>query len=254
MKSILVIHNLKSESRNALAYAGELSEKLNVKVVVTYTVPESRSLSAQHTVFDDSVFYDDAHEHAHNADNIVHLGYLDTMCISLHDIIVRYDIGIIVKGISGTAQEAYEELKPVLHHTVCPVLAIPEDAAFSLHNLGYLTDLRFAKKSITCFINQLVSSANISAGLFNVAEPGVPFMHEAYAETLFAETFGNHGLNLINIRQRDMNKTIDVLTNIMQVDLFVLCNRSSQLSAVWEHYEAHAGEPHTQFPFLIFPC
>lgn len=256
MKSILVIHNLKSESRNALAYAGELSEKLNAKVVVTYTVPESRSLSAQHTVAEDSFSHDEAnpHEQNHVADNMISLSYLDTLGMSIHDLTVKYDIGIIIKGVSGTAQSIDDELKPILHHTCCPVLAVPEDVSFSLRNIGYLADLRFAKRNITGFINQLISSTNIKAKLFNVAEPGVPFMNEAYAETVFTQSFNNHNLSLMNIRERDVTKTIDVLTNIMQVDLFVLSNRSSQLSAVWEHYDTHAGQPHAHFPVLIFPC
>jgi hypothetical protein len=256
MKSILVIHNLKSESRNALAYAGELSEKLNVKVVVTYTVPESRSLSAQHSVAEDSFSHDEANAHEHNtvADNMISLSYLDTLGMSIHDLTVKYDIGIIIKGVSGTAQTINEELKPILHHTCCPVLVVPEDLSFSLRNIGYLTDLRFAKRNITCFINQLTLSTNTKAKLFNVTEPGVPHMHDAYAQTVFSQSFGNHNLSLMNIRERDVTKTIDVLTNIMQVDLFVASNRSSQLNAIWEHYDAHAGQAHAHFPVLIFPC
>ncbi|AYL95688.1 universal stress protein [Mucilaginibacter celer] len=256
MKSILVIHNLKSESRNALAYASELSEKLNVKVVVTYTVPESRSLSAQQTVPEDSFLHDEVnvHEHNHVADHVISLSYIDTLGMSIHELTVKYDTGIIIKGVSGTAQAINEELKTILHHTSCPVLAVPEDVNFSLRNIGYLTDLRFAKKNITCFINQFTSSTNTKAKLFNVAELGVPHMHDAYAQTVFAQSFGNYNLGLMNIREREVAKTIDVLTNIMQVDLFVLSNRSSQLNAVWEHYDAHAGQPHAHFPVLIFPC
>lgn len=255
MKSILVIHNLKNESRNALAYAGELSEKLNVKVVVTYTVPESRSLSAQHTAAEDVFLHDEVTSHDHTqGDNVVLLSYLDTVGMSLHEITLKYDIGIIVKGVSGTAKEINDELKPFLNHSCCPVLAVPEDVTFSINNIGYLTDLRFAKKNITCYINQLISSTGANAKLFNVAEPGVPFMHDAYAETMFAQSFSNHNLGLMNIRERDVAKTIDVLTSIMQVDLFVLSNRSSQLNAVWEHYDAHEGQPHAHCPVLIFPC
>ncbi|MEO3403632.1 hypothetical protein AAFN85_06995 [Mucilaginibacter sp. CAU 1740] len=254
MKSILVIHNLKSESRNALAYAGELSEKLNAKVVVTYMVPESRSLPASQHVTDNDFIHDEINAHEHHADHIIHLSYLDTLGMSLHEITVKYDIGIIVKGVSGTSREVNDDLKAALNHSCYPVLAVPEDVSFSMNNIGYLTDLRFAKKSITYFINQLISSTKASAKLFNVAEPGVPHMHDAYAENVFAQSFINHNLSLMNIREREVAKTIDVLTNIMQVDLFVLSNRSSQLNAVWEHYDAHAEQPHAHFPVLIFPC
>lgn len=255
MKAILVVHNLKKESNYALNYANNLGEKLKVKVIVMYTVPESRSVRLSDTAVQDIFDYDDINskEQSKNSENIIFLSYLDTLGMSLHAITDKYDIGLIIKGVNGTAKEINEQLQPVLNHSGCPLLAVPEDASFNITNMGYLADLRYAKKDIVSFLSKISGVMDVKASLFNITESGLPHMNDGYAETVFKQLFSNSGVNLVNIKERDIMKTVDVLANVMQVDFFVLSNRSSQLNGLWD-WENMENEEHAHLPALIFPC
>jgi hypothetical protein len=255
MKAILVVHNLKKESNYALTYANNLGEKLKVKVIVMYTVPESRSVQLSDTAVQDIFDYDDMNSKGQNknSENVVFLSYLDTMGMSLHEITAKYDIGLIIKGVSGTAKEINEQLKPVLNHSACPLLAVPEDASFSITNMGYLADLRYAKRDIVSFLSKMSGAMDVKASLFNITESGLPHMNDGYADSMFRQLFSSSKLGLVNIRERDIMKTVDVLANIMQVDFFVLSNRSSQLNGLWD-WENMENEEHAHLPALIFPC
>lgn len=255
MKAILVVHNLKKESNYALTYANNLGEKLKVKVIVMYTVPESRSVRLSDTAVQDIFDYDDINskEQGKNSENVVFLSYLDTLGMSLHAITAKYDIGLIIKGVSGTVKEINEQLTSILNHSGCPLLAVPEGASFNITNMGYLADLRYAKKDIVSFLSKMSGGLDVKASLFNITESGLPHMNESYAETVFRQLFSNSGLNLVNIKERDIMKTVDVLANVMQVDFFVLSNRSSQLNSLWD-WENMENEEHAHLPALIFPC
>lgn len=255
MKAILVVHNLKKESNYALTYANNLGEKLKVKVIVIYTVPESRIVQLSDNVVQDIFDYDDMNSKEQNksSENIVFLSYLDTLGMSLHAVTAKYDIGLIIKGVSGTAKEINEQLQPVLNHSACPLLAVPEDASFNITNMGYLADLRYAKRDIVSFLSKMSEAMDVKASLFNITESGLPHMHDGYAETVFGQLFSNSGVNLVNIKERDIMKTVDVLANVMQVDFFVLSNRSSQLNSLWD-WENMENEEHAHLPALIFPC
>lgn len=255
MKAILVVHNLKKESNYALNYANNLGEKLKVKIIVAYTVPEARSIQLSDASMFDLFDNDDLNikEQYKGNDNIVFLSYLDIVGMSLHAITAKYDIGLIIKGVSGTAKEINEQLTPVLNHSGCPLLAVPENASFNITNMGYLADLRYAKKDIVSFLSKMSEAIDVKASLFNITESGLPHMDNSYAETVFRQLFSNSGLNLVNIRERDIMKTVDVLANIMQVDFFVLSNRSSQLNGLWD-WENMEAEEHAHLPALIFPC
>ncbi|WP_413667726.1 hypothetical protein ACEN9X_25030 [Mucilaginibacter sp. Mucisp86] len=254
MKAILVIHNLKKESNYALTYAGNLGVKLKTKVIVMNMVPEQFTVQLSDTAVQDTFESDDfGFKDQKTTENIVFLSYLDTLGMSLHAIIAKYDIGLIIKGVSGTAKEINEQLTPILNHSSCPLLAVPEHATFNITNIGYLADLRYAKKDIVSFLNKMSEAMGVQASLFNVTESGLPHMSDSYAETVFRQLFSNSNLNLVNIRERDIMKTVDVLANVMQVDFFVLSNRSSQLNGLWD-WENMENEEHAHLPALIFPC
>lgn len=255
MKAILVVHNLKKESNYALTYASNLGAKLKTKVIVMNTVPEALSVQLSDTdvqdMFDNEDFIIKCQDKG--AENILFLSYLDTLGMSLHAITAKYDIGLIIKGVSGTAKEINEQLTPILNHSGCPLLAVPEDASFNITNMGYLADLRYAKKDIVSFLSKMSGVLDVKASLFNITESGLPHMNESYAETVFRQLFSNSRLNLVSIKERDIMKTVDVLANIMQVDFFVLSNRSSQLNSLWD-WENMENEEHAHLPALIFPC
>ncbi|WP_114938055.1 hypothetical protein [Mucilaginibacter endophyticus] len=255
MKAILVIHNLKKESNYALTYAGNLGAKLKTKVIVMNTVPEPLSVQLSdisvQDMFDNEDFgFKDQNK---NAENMVFLSYLDTLGMSLHAITTKYDIGLIIKGVCGTTKEINDQVLPILNHACCPLLAVPEDASFNITNIGYLADLRYAKKDIVSFLSKMSEALDVKASLFNITESGLPHMNDSYAETVFRQLFCNSGLNLVNIKERDIIKTVDVLANVMQVDFFVLSNRSSQLNGLWD-WENMENEAHAHLPALIFPC
>lgn len=255
MKTILVVHNLKKESNYALTYAGNLGDKLKTKVIVMNTVPEPMSVELSNTImqniFDNEDFsFKDQNK---GTENIVFLNYLDTLGMSLHAIIAKYDIGLIIKGVSGTAKEINEQLVPVLNHSCCPLLAVPEGASFNIANMGYLTDLRYAKKDIVSFLSKMSEAMGVKASLFNITESELPHMHNDYADAVFRQMFSGSRLSLVNIKERNIMKTVDVLANIMRVDFFVLSNRSSQLNGLWD-WENMENEEHAHLPALIFPC
>ncbi|NVM63344.1 hypothetical protein FHW88_001620 [Mucilaginibacter sp. SG538B] len=255
MKAILVVHNLKKESNYALTYAGNLGDKLKTKVIVMNTVPEPMSVQLSDTtkqdIFDNEEFsFKDQNK---GIEKIVFLNYLDTLGMSLHAIIAKYDIGLIIKGVDGTAKEINEQLVPVLNHSCCPLLAVPEGASFNITNMGYLADLRYAKKDIVSLLSKMSEAMDVKASLFNITESGLPHMHNDYADAVFRQLFSGSRLNLVNIKERDIMKTVDVLANIMRVDFFVLSNRSSQLNGLWD-WENMENEEHAHLPALIFPC
>ncbi len=176
-------------------------------------------------------------------------------------IVNRYDIGMLVRGISEDEDELMHIEAEALSCSTksgCPVLLIPEKFTYkAFEKMVYATDLRFCRREIVSFLNQLAKPLNASILIANISAKGLPFMEDNYARTVFSETLltrtNQEHIYFSNIRERDIPRAIDVLVNGMNNDLLVLVNNKFHFNELVGHDVPYAIPGNIRIPLLIFP-
>lgn len=176
-------------------------------------------------------------------------------------IVNRYDIGLLVRGITGDESDLLHIEAEALSCSTksgCPVLLIPEKFTYkAFEKIVYATDLRFCRREIVSFLSQLAKPLNASILIANISAKGLPYMEDGYARTVFADTLltrsNQEHVYFSNIRERDIPRAIDVLVNGMNNDLLVLVNNKFHFNELVGQNAPYAIPSNILIPLLIFP-
>ena len=176
-------------------------------------------------------------------------------------IVNRYDIGLLVRGITGDESDLLHIEAEALSCSTksgCPVLLIPEKFTYkAFEKIVYATDLRFCRREIVSFLSQLAKPLNASILIANISAKGLPFMEDGYARTVFADTLltrsNQEHVYFSNIRERDIPRAIDVLVNGMNNDLLVLVNNKFHFNELVGQNAPYTIPSNVLIPLLIFP-
>lgn len=176
-------------------------------------------------------------------------------------IVNRYDIGMLVRGITGDESDLLHigaEALSCSTKSGCPVLFIPEKFTYkAFEKIVYATDLRFCRREIVSFLSQLAKPLNASILIANISAKGLPYMEDNYARTVFSDTLltrsNQEHVYFSNIRERDIPRAIDVLVNGMNNDLLVLVNNKFHFNELVGQNAPYAIPSNILVPLLIFP-
>ncbi len=176
-------------------------------------------------------------------------------------VVKKYDIGVIVKGIAGTEDDLLHIESEALRCSTksgCPILFIPEKVEYkAFEKMVYATDLRFCRHEIVSFLTQLAKPLNASVLIANISAQGLPYMEDNYAQSVFEEEILTpikyENIYFSNIRERDIPKALDVLVNGMNNDLLVLVNNKYHFKELLGQEMPYYIPENIHIPLLIFP-
>jgi hypothetical protein len=277
MKNILIFNDFSAEAEHATELALLLAGKTNVNLYVwntfdKYENPVARELAVAHNNEEETEITTD------NTNWILKLesklnwksGLLPVVRFIegadyapefVLPIVKKYDIGILVRGVAYDDRELLPVETEALSCSTksgCPVLLVPEKSGYKLfEKIVYATDLRFCRREIVSFLNQIAKPINASVLIANISAKGLPFMEDNYARTVFTDTLLDRGnqehIYFSNIRERDIPRALDVLVNGMNNDLLVLVNNKFHFNELLGHDAPYTLPDNFHIPLLIFP-
>lgn len=147
-------------------------------------------------------------------------------------------------------------LQVVLNHISCPLMLLPADFdARQIKRIVYLTDLRYCQQPV---VSQLAKFKNSSVLLAHICQQGLPDLTTDYGKQLFIDSFGRYGnaceLFFSHIKETNMERVVDTLTNTMGADMLVCVNRMYHFQKLLGDYVPRQLPDHISVPLLIFPC
>jgi hypothetical protein len=274
MKNILMFNDFSTEAEHAAELALLLAGKTNTNLYVwntfdKYANPVARELVAAHASEEETWIMAD------NTSWILKLesklnwqsGLLpvvkfiegpDYAPANVLSVVKKYDIGILIWGITEDKENLLQIETEALNCSTrsgCPILFIPEKSPYRLfEKIVYATDLRFCRREIVAFLNNLAKDLNASLLVANISAKGLPYMEDNYARTVFNDTIlPQEHIYFSNIRERDIRKAFDVLLNGMNNDLLVLVNNKFHFNELVGHDLPYTIPANLRVPLLVFP-
>jgi len=250
-KNLLVAnisHFEKVGSRKKIQLVSGLNEfpvhDLGDEEPVTDLISRLNTLSASETAFKPEV-------------NVVNMSGVSEMDLAVF--INHSQISLMIYGIQTTTTVVNSSLdvQLILNRVACPLLLVP--AAYNVRNLErivYLTDLRFCLTSILGYLARL-NRENKNILLAHLCAEGMVDLADGYASDLFNQQVRRNipgtPLSFTHIKEKDVNRSVDVLINTMQADLLVCVNRQFHFKAILGERIASVLPEFISIPILIFP-
>ena len=182
----------------------------------------------------------------------------DADATGLAELSLRIDCAMIVRGCGKMpAGRTAVDLQSLLNKLRCPLLMIPKDwSSVTFERITYITDLRYCLTDVMRYLAALAGPSQACLSLAHLSARGLTPIEENYGQQLFAKV-GRHvpdcKLTFNNIRERDVNRAVDVIINDLHNDLLVLVNHRF-------HFKEIVGERLTDQlperinkPLLLFP-
>jgi len=187
---------------------------------------------------------------------------VDFDATQLAAMIIKRNIWLLVSGSAATLQneprQALLNLQSVLNKVQCPLLIVPENWTLkNIQHITYIADLRYCRAAVVKYLVQLAEPMQASVSVAHLSAKGIPDIEESYGQCLFTQQVVNHihsyhvGFN--NIREKDINKAVDVIINGMHNDVLVLVNHRYHFKEIIGDYLTEALPGHVTIPLLIFP-
>jgi len=277
MKNILIFNDFSPEAEHAAELALLLAGKTNTNLYIWNTFekhenPVTKELAVAHANEEETAVTTDSTSWILKLESklnwetgllpvVKFIEGMDYTPNHVLSIVNRYDIGMLVKGITGDKSDRLHIEAEVLSCSTksgCPVLLIPEKFAYKpFEKMVYATDLRFCRREIVSFMSQLARPLDAGILIANLSAKGLPFMEDNYARTVFSETLltaaNQEHLYFSNIRERDIPRAIDVLVNGMNNDLLVLVNNKFHFNELVGQSAPYTIPDNILVPLLIFP-
>ncbi|MES2426949.1 MAG: hypothetical protein V4560_08235 [Bacteroidota bacterium] len=181
---------------------------------------------------------------------------------NIASIVRKFNIGLLIKGVPENADQETVIESDALSCSAksgCPVLLVPEQFPYkTFEKIVYATDLRYCRQGVIRFLSKLAINFNASVLIANIAAKGLPFMEHNYALDVFKDTIAHPAshdhFHFNNIRERDIPKAIDILTNDMDSDLLVLVNHRYHFNELFGTAIPYRLPAYIRIPVLLFPC
>jgi hypothetical protein len=180
--------------------------------------------------------------------------------LRLTEFINQDHIWMIVKGMRAVQQETKPGLKlnSILNRVQCPLLLVPELWIIkSLERFVYLADMRYCRTKIVRFLAELAKEFNADLSVAHFSAKGLPNLGEEYALSIFNNEVSAHvnydRLYFNNIKEKDLNTTLDVLINGLHNDLLTIVNHRFHFEEILGRYITDSLPFTITVPLLIFP-
>jgi nucleotide-binding universal stress UspA family protein len=202
--------------------------------------------------------------------NAVHTGFkpqisdLDISELSKNELVEfinKNNIWMLVQGCGDTNADVslnFIDTCSLLNFVKCPLLFIPESFdAVQFERIVYMTDLRYCQLSVARFMASFSKNYEAKLLVAHLSASGMPDMEQAYATSLFKETVGRYisytKLKFNNIKEKSLEKAVDVLVHGLNTELLVLVNHQFHYKEVLNKFFSVRKVPQIGIPLLLFP-
>lgn len=273
MKTIIVINDGSASAAHASKQAFAIAQavKANILLANTYKVNTMAKVMAGHHIEQSLLVAREPIVRMLNELNHSPMAYrpeisvediVDFDTVQLATLIIKKNIWLMVSGSGATVQngprQALLNLQSVLNRVQCPLLIVPESWTLkNIQRITYIADLRYCRAAVIKYLVQLAEPMRANLSVAHLSAKGIPDIEESYGQRLFTEQVGKHihnypvGFN--NIREKDINKAVDVIINGMHNDVLVLVNHRYHFKEIIGDYLTDALPGHITIPLLIFP-
>jgi len=178
----------------------------------------------------------------------------------LIEFITQDHIWMIVKGMctDQIGGKPGLNLNTILNRVQCPLLLVPESWEIkSLERVVYMADLRYCRIRIVRFLAELAKGFRADLSIAHFSAKGLPNLGDEYALSLFGEEVCAHvdydQLFFNNIKEKDLNITLDVLIDGLHNDLLTIVNHRFHFEEIFGRYITENLPLYITVPLLIFP-
>lgn len=272
MNNILILNDFSAEAEHALAYAQKLAQTLQANLLIWNLIEPVSRLSApalvavgckiaeSHNDYSTQALLNQACPDGAGLGAITHLSKKDTDGFTLHELIQKHQINLIIKG-TGNHAEALDRLtSQFLRKTLCPVLIVPQQAAYvNIKQTVYLTDLRYCRAHITGYLKQMAHQLNAGLALAHITAAKLPEPETNYAVSLYLKAIGHNPdqlqLSFQHITEPCINKAADVLIDVLHNNWLAMAydkHHHKALNAACNTGQQKPAE--INVPLLLFNC
>jgi nucleotide-binding universal stress UspA family protein len=278
MKSILVINDHSAAAHHASKLALSIAQKvkadlmvLNVNIPVKVLLENECELVSESMVSDYREWTDPPLTELLIIQNKAHENFkpeirvIDTALFSNEELIRfvnKQEIWLVVKGVPG--EEAFPlqsavHIQAILNKVKCPMMLVPEIFKIKdFERIVYTVDLRYCQLEIVRYLAQLAAPFKASLLIAHIPAGGLPDMEQNYAQAIFNEEISNRikydKLLFDHIKEKNLEKVLDVLANGMDADLLAVVNHRFHFEKIVRQYKKNVLPAHITIPLLVFPC
>lgn len=269
MKTILMISDQSPEAAHAGRFALELARAARADLLLAYTVPatpirKTQLVPAGNLDEPDKLLANSSKNNFTEGCYQPKISNLDISDYPLDDLVAliyRQGIWLIIEGMpEHTTTSARPKLnrQSLLNRVRCPLLLMPEHVPVRLpERIAYLADLRYCRREVLRFLNELAQALAARLTVANLAAKGLADIVDSYAAELFRKDVlpytSQVEVSLNNIRERNLHKAADVLIHGMQQDWLVLVNHRYHFEELIGRRLGDTLPPELTVPLLIFP-
>ncbi len=275
-KTIIVINDNTAEAAHAALLALKMAQKLKAGIILAneVKVASGRARERQFAWKNDGIA--DQEEAAYgllerlkeyndqdgpDQLDIREIDISDFVVDDLSRFIIKNNIWMIVKGthsFSGDANGLHLNIQHVLNKVMCPLLLVP--AKFKIKDfeqIVYMADLRYCRLPVVRYLAEFAKPYQANLYIDHLSAKGLPHIDEKYADNFFTTEFKNKvnydRLFFNNIRERDINKAVDVMINGMHIDMIAFVNHRFHFEEILGRMIPDNLPGQFTIPLIIFP-
>lgn len=277
MKTLLVINDSTPQGDHAAKFALIIAQAIEANILVANACKSIKPIQKE-KVFAGDEENDElpGHYEAEITENLLklnnhHNGFKPEITevdisafneVQLAEFSNKEQIWMIVKGMADhtpeTLSQMHININVLLNRVRCPLLMIPLHWPLKqIERLVYIADLRYCRIHLVRFLAELAKPWNAIVSIANLAAKGLPDMCEAYAGSVFKDEICNNvkygQLVLNNVKEKDLNKAVDVMINGLHNDVLVMVNHRFHFEEIVGTYITEDLPDHITVPLLIFP-
>lgn len=274
MKTILLINNNTDEAKHAALMALKIAAQMQADIIVANDFVKIKKPAGQ--VFAGAGGKAEQPDKAgmllelqsQNAQSPLYTPQISEIdiagmdAVKLAEIINKHHVWMMVKGMPVTTRKGQPGSQltahAVLNRVLCPLLLVPVNWTIKdIERIVYIADLRYCRLKIVKYLAEIAGPVKASLSVAHIAARGLPEIIEPYARRLFSEEVSSNvkydRLFFNNIKEKSLEKAIDVLVNGMHNDIVVLINHRFHFEEIFGRYISQSLPGHISTPLLIFP-
>lgn len=272
MNNILLLNDFSAEAEHAFTYAKKLAQTLQVNLLVwdlkepvqkqptpNLIIVGRRDTGSQKSNLSEDLLNDVLKE-IEESGVITYLTKQNTEDYSLHELIQKHQINLIVKGTESHTNALDKLTSQFLTKTLCPVLVVPQQAEWvDVKQMVYLTDLRYCRAHITNYLKQIAHQLNAGLALAHITAAKLPEPETNYAVALYRQAIGHNpnelNLSFQHITEPCINKAADVLIDVLHNNWLAMAygkHHHTALNAACNNSQQKPAE--INVPLLFFNC
>jgi hypothetical protein len=273
MKTIIVIYDNSNEALHAAAIALKIAGKVGASLLIANESKITDRVTTSGLVMagdNDEVTFADSPATGVAAylasltenQNKVDISEIEIADFSTDDLakfIIKNNTWMMVKASKEfDSDDLHINVQHVLNRVMCPLLLVPAKAQLKdFEQLVYIADLRYCRVAVVRYLAELAKPYHASVHVDHLSAKGLPHMEENYAVEYFDDTVKYNvkyqDIHFHNIKERDIQKAVDVMINSMHIDLLAIVNHRFHFEEILGRNIPHVLPAHITIPLLIFP-